>query len=205
MVMNNHHGIDEPTLQEVALTRGEKILRSKYGLYGLGLISYAESVLPIPILTDPFLVVYILANRSKVILAVTVSVLASVIGGVTAYAMGYLFADLFLPFLGGEFLVQFNVLAAQLQEATFILTILGALTPIPYTGVAVAAGFVHGNLWGFIAGSLLARILRYGLVGILTYYFGSQCLTIIKQNKLLLVIATVILVLLYVAYEIWLA
>ncbi len=203
--MDSSHKIEQHTLQEVALSRGEQILRSRYGLYGLGLISYVESVLPIPILTDPFLVVYILANRKKTILAVAVSTFTSVIGGVTAYYLGYLFSDMFLPLLRGEMLTQFNSLAVQVQNETFILTMLGALTPVPYTGVAVAAGFVHGNLAAFVAASLVARVLRYGLVGYLTYSFGAQCMTILKENKVVIGIATALLVFVYIGYRIWLA
>lgn len=201
--MNSSPDISPHSLQEVALSRGEKVLRSRYGMYGLGLISYAESVLPIPILTDPFLVVYILANRKKVFLAVTVATLTSVIGGVTAYYLGYLFADMLLPLFGPEALAQFNQLALRVQSETFILTVLGALTPVPYTGVAVAAGFVHGNVLSFILGSLLARILRYGLVGYLTYYFGSQCMDILKKNVVLLTLGTILLVALYIGYRLW--
>jgi membrane protein YqaA with SNARE-associated domain len=203
--MDNSLELEQHTLQEVALSRGEKILRSRYGLYGLGLISYAESVLPIPILLDPFLVVYILANKKKTILAVAVSTFTSVIGGVTAYFLGYLFADMFLPLLGGDTLQQFNVLATQVQNETFILTMLGALTPVPYTGVALAAGFVHGNLAAFVSASLLARVLRYGLVGYLTYYFGSQCMSILKRNKIKIAVATALLVFLYIGYRVWFA
>jgi membrane protein YqaA with SNARE-associated domain len=191
------------TLQEVALSRGETLLRSRYGLYGLGLISYAESVLPIPILTDPFLVIYILANRKKTILAVAVSVFTSVLGGVTAYYIGYLFSDTFLPLLSGDTLAQFNILAARVQNETFILTLLGALTPVPYTGVAVAAGFVHGNLMAFITASLVARVLRYGLVGYLTYYFGAQCMTILKTHKWALILGTMFLIGAYSMYRLW--
>jgi membrane protein YqaA with SNARE-associated domain len=201
--MNAPLELEQPTLQEVALTRGERVLRSKYGLYGLGLISYVESVLPVPILTDPFLVVYILANRKKTILAVAVSVFTSVIGGITAYYLGYLFSDMFLPLLSGDMLTQFNTLAVQVQNETFILTVLGALTPVPYTGVAVAAGFVHGNLAAFVAASLLARVLRYGLIGYLTYYFGAQCMNILKRNKLSLALITIAGVLLYIGYRVW--
>lgn len=203
--MNTLLESEQLTLQEVALTRAEKVLRSKYGLYGLGLISYVESVLPIPILTDPFLIVYILANRKKAVLAVAVSVFTSVIGGITAYYIGYLFSDMFLPLLRGEMLAQFNTLASQVQNETFILTLLGALTPVPYTGVAVAAGFVHGNPAAFIVASLLARVLRYGLIGYLTYYFGVQCMQILKRNKLPLIIATIVGVLVYIGYRLWVA
>ncbi len=203
--MNSPPFDEQHSLQEVALSRGEKLLRSRYGLYGLGLISYAESVLPIPILTDPFLVVYILANRKKAILAIIVATLTSLAGGVTAYYLGYLFADMFLPLLGPETLEQFNALAVRVHDETFILTILGALTPVPYTGVAVAAGFVHGNFMAFVAGSLLARILRYGLVGYLTYYFGAQCMNILKKHTVSLTLGTIVLIGLYVAYRMWLS
>ncbi len=127
------------TLQEVALTRSEKIFRSRYGLWGLGFISYIESALIVPIVTDPFLIAFILANRPKAFIAVIVAILTSVLGGLTAYVLAALFAAVLLPFLGPESLAQFNAIAVEVQAETFVLTILGALTPVPYTLVAMAA------------------------------------------------------------------
>jgi membrane protein YqaA with SNARE-associated domain len=177
--------------------RVKHLLQSRFGLWGIGLISFVESSLLLPIITDPFMVVYILANRNRWIAAVTVTVITSVAGGVAAYGMAYFFSAWVFGFLSPESLQEFSHIAERFKEETFILTILGAITPIPYTLVGLAAGFVKGSLIVFIVASLLGRIIRYTIVGYLTFKFGHQALEHIKQNLLWVSIITLIIAVVY--------
>ncbi|NCO62084.1 DedA family protein, partial [Candidatus Kaiserbacteria bacterium] len=66
----------------------ERLLQTKYSLFGIAVISFFESALVVPIITDPFMVAYILANRSKTTLVIIVTIFSSLLGGVVAYFMG---------------------------------------------------------------------------------------------------------------------
>ncbi len=181
----------ETHVEEVTVQAGG-LLRSKYGLWALGGISFLESALLVPIITDPFLVAYILADKKSVYKGVLVTLLGSILGGVFAYAIAFLFyefiADRYLVGVVGE---QFYVIVERLKEGTFIITLLGAVTPIPYTLVAMGAGFVKGNFLWFLLASVLGRGGRYAIVGAITYMFGEKALMIVRRRVMLITLVCV--------------
>lgn len=185
--------MDKTRLEQKVEDAAEKaggILRSKYGLWALGAISFAESALPVPIITDPFMVAHIMADRAMVWRSVIVTTITSVTGGVFAYAIAFWFYEFIAAaYLHGPLADEFALIADEFNKGTFVITILGAVTPVPYTIVAMAAGFVQANIMVFIAASLVGRVFRYGLVGWLTYWYGQQALAIARRH---LILATVV-------------
>lgn len=175
-----------------------KLFKSKAGLWVVGLISFIEGALLVPIITDPFMVAYILANRSKTAWAVLVTTVASVAGGLAAYFMAYFFSELVLSYLSPATLETFAVMAEEARAETLMLTILGAITPIPYTLVGLAIGFVKGSLVVFILASIFGRGLRYVVVGYLTYQFGAQAMIHIKRHLKWITVATILFVIIYI-------
>ena len=183
--------IQMPIEQQVedAAAKAQGLLRSRYGLWALGVISFFESALPVPIITDPFLVAYILADKHKASVAVIVATLSSVLGGIFAYAVAFSFYEFIAAqYLNGSMGEQFYLFAEELKNGTFVLTILGAVTPVPYTVVAMAAGFVKGNVLVFFAASCVGRGFRYSVVGWLTHRFGQRALEIARRQLLLVTI-----------------
>lgn len=176
-------------------------LQTKWGLWGLGFISLVESALPIPVLTDPFLVMYILANQKKALLAVVTTTVTSVLGGVAAYFAALAIKEPILGFFSDEFIVQFNEIAIKMQAETFAISILGAVTPIPYTTVALAAGFVEGSLGLFILASLIGRGARYSIVGYVTYKVGALANGKSKRPLFFLSAATILILTLYFVWR----
>ena len=63
--------------------------------------------------------------------------------------------------------------------------------------MALAAGFVQGNISAFIAASLISRLLRYGLVGYVTYRFGTQVTRMIRRNSIAFMLVGVAILVLY--------
>lgn len=175
--------------------------RTRYGLWLLGMISFVESALVVPIITDPFLVVYLLSNQGRLWAGVVVTTLASAAGGIVAYATAVAAFDYVAArFFSESGLVEFNTIAAQLDAGTFLITLLGAVTPIPYTLVALAAGFVQANFVVFVLATLLGRGFRYGVVGYITARYGQQALSLIRPYVTYL---SVVLVVLGLVYLLW--
>ena len=173
--------------ENIALaSRAKTLLQSRYGLWVIGLISFVESALLVPIVTDPFMVAYILFNKSRALAGVAMTVVTSVAGGVMAYVTAVFFTELILGYLEPETVAYFWELTAKLESGTFLLAFMGAVTPIPFTLVALAAGTIKGGLVMFIIGALVGRILRYGLVGYLTYRFGESALALARKHIILL-------------------
>lgn len=158
------------------------LLTHRYSLSILGLISFVESALPVPIITDSFMVAYIIAHRSKVVLGVLVTTVTSVAGGVAAYLIARFFSEGILNLLSPETAAEFARLASTYADSVSLLGFLGAITPVPFTLAAVVAGILHGNVFAFIVGAFIGRIIRYGITGYLTYTFGHAALAIAERN-----------------------
>lgn len=173
------------------------LLRTRYNLSILGVISFAESALPIPIITDPFMVAYILIERGKVIRGVLVTTVTSVIGGLAAFLVALFFSDTVLRFASPQTVEQFNAIVVTYADSASMLGFLGALTPIPFTLAAVVAGTLHANVFLFILGSFLGRLIRYGITGYLTYRYGEPALAIAKRHALLVSTVAILLVISY--------
>lgn len=139
----------------------------------LATYSFFESIL-LPFPTDPFLAVMVYANKRRWVWLAVITTLSSVAGAVVGYIVAYfLYSTLGAPLadlLGVT--EQIQSLSQTLRDYTFSATFIGAFTPIPYTPVILAAGFLKANFFLFILASILARGLRYGLVAVLTYVFG---------------------------------
>lgn len=162
------------------------VFRSRFGLWLLGGISFLESALPVPIFTDPFLVAYVLADKQRVWKGVVVTSVMSVLGGVAVYLMAAgLYSLLVSTGLFSSLFDEFAVVKSALQQGVFWYTLLGAFTPVPYTIVGMAAGFVEAHFLSFLAASIMGRTTRYVIVGWFTYKFGESALKIAQQRILL--------------------
>lgn len=177
------------------------LINSRFGLWFLGLLSFVESALIVPIITDPFMVAYILVHRARTTAAILVTTVTSVFGGFVAYVTATFMIDLVFGFLSPSSLETFNQMIENYRDDTFILAILGALTPIPFTLTALVAGAIKGNLFLFLVGAFLGRIIRYGIVGYLTYRFGQSTLSLARRNVFITTIIGVIFLALYIWHK----
>ena len=91
-------------------------------------------------------------------------------------------------------LEQFQSMVVSNQANTFVLTIMGAVTPIPYTIVAWVVAVLNGSLLVFIAASIVGRGLRYIIVGYSVYRFGPLAISYAKRYLGLVSIIVLILV-----------
>lgn len=174
------------------------LLGSRFGLWFLGLLSFVESMLMVPIITDPFMVAYILLHRKKVVVAVMVTTITSVLGGLGAYITASFFIDIAFQFMSQSAIDEFYNLMDRFKDSTFILGFLGALTPIPFTTTALVAGAIKGNLILFLIGAFIGRLIRYGVAGYLTYVYGEEALRIARKNIAPLTLLAVIIAVTYI-------
>jgi len=186
---------------EEVTSKASGVIRSRYGIWFLGLISFAESALLLPIITDPFMIAYILLHRTKSFLAVVVTTFTSVLGGFVAYITAAFFVDLITDYLSPATLQVFNEIIVKFDDEMFLLAFLGAVTPLPFTIAALAAGAINGNLFLFLLGSLLGRALRYGVVGYLVYKLGDQAMALVKRHILIISILSVVAAIIYILFK----
>ncbi len=195
------HYVEEVT--SLAKKTGD-LFRSKYGLWVLGVVSFADSALGLPIVTDPFLVAYIISNRARALIATIVTIVTSVVGGLMTYLLALFFIDLLLPYLSPGALNVFNELVLIFDQGAFALAFLGALTPVPYTFVAIVAGSLKSNVLMFVLGSIAGRFIRFTIVGYFTYRYGEKALELARRNLILSSVIATILVGLFLFYKLYL-
>jgi len=190
----------EQVLQSEATGRVHRLLQSRLGLWGIAAISFFESAMPVPLITDPFMVAGIMANRSRAALVVTVTIISSILGGLAAFAMASFFFDVISRYMTTGMQAEFQHLVSFGASDTLVTTITGAITPVPYTITAWVIAVAGGSLWVFILGSIIGRSFRYIVVGYCTYIFGPTALVYARRSLAI----TSVVVLALVGVYIWL-
>ncbi|MDG5489110.1 DedA family protein [Sphingomonas sp. BGYR3] len=161
----------------------------------LFLFSFIESsFFPIP--PHPLLGLMCLADPKRAVRFGVVCTIASVLGGLLGYGIGYFaydaFGDQLLAALG--LADKFPVAACYLREYGAQLIIIKGATPIPFKLVTITAGFIQMNLFTFLWASVLSRGFQFVLVGVLFRLFGAWAKQFIEKYLGLLSIAFVVLV-----------
>jgi membrane protein YqaA with SNARE-associated domain len=163
--------------------------------WALASISFVESsFFPIP--PDVMLIPMVLSRRENAWWYATIATVASVVGGLLGYAIGYFaYQAIGLPIL--EFYGKEHALdgfIAFVHTYGVPAVIIKGMTPIPYKVVTIAAGVAHMDLLAFIGASIIARAMRFFLVAGLLYWFGQPIREFIERR--LSLVTTIFVVLL---------
>ena len=158
-------------------------------------VAFAESsFFPIP--PDVMLIPMILKERSKAWRYAALATVASVLGGLAGYAIGY-----FLLESIGRPVINFYGLSAKFEQASawfnewgVAILIIKGMTPIPYKLLTITAGAVHMNLLAFMGASVIARSMRFFLVAGLLYWFGEPIRVFIERRLTLVTTVGVALI-----------
>lgn len=156
---------------------------SRYALWALALVAFVESsFFPIP--PDVLLIPMIIAAPRKAFIFATVATVASVIGGLFGYFIGYSLFDTIgqpiLDFYGKgahfeEFRVRYNEWGAW-------AVLIAGVTPFPFKVITIASGVTALNLPVFVVASIVARALRFFIVAALLYRFGAPIRDFIERR-----------------------
>jgi len=137
-------------------------------------LSFAESsFFPVP--PDVMLAPMSMAQPTRAMYFATLTTLASVVGGLFGYLIGYYFFELVQPWLQSSTYWDKYLHAREWFETWGFWAILVAgFSPIPYKVFTIAAGTLAMNLPLFIAGSILGRGGRFFLVAGLMAWGGER-------------------------------
>ena len=167
--------------------------------WALSVVSFAESsVFPIP--PDAMLIPMVLAERAKAWGYAAICTLASVLGGIAGYAIGYFLFELIgkpiLGFYGYE--EAFAQFAGKYNDYGAWIVFFAGVTPFPYKVITIASGATQLNFWVFMIASIAARGLRFFVVSGLLYWFGPPIRAFIERRFGL--VTTVFLVSLFAGF-----
>ncbi len=154
-----------------------------HALWVLALVSFVESsVFPIP--PDILIIPMVLAARDKAWRIAGVCTVASVLGGMAGYGIGYfLYEQVGRPLLEmygydakfGAFKDYYNNWGAW---AVFI----AGVTPFPYKVITILSGVTALSVPIFIVSSILARGVRFFVVAGLLWRFGAPIRVFIEKH-----------------------
>ncbi|KAA0682635.1 YqaA family protein [Azospirillum brasilense] len=170
-----------------------KLSARKDAVWWMSGVSFAESsFFPLP--PDIMLVPMCLAEPKKLWRYTNICALASLIGGLFGYAVGfYLFESvgrLIIDLYNAQ--ESFQRFQDMFAEFGPWFLILKGITPIPYKLLTITAGFAHLDLTVFILCSIVARFSRFYMIAILLHFYGPQVRDIIEKR--LMLVTTVLLV-----------
>jgi membrane protein YqaA with SNARE-associated domain len=165
-----------------------------HGAVALFLLAFAESsFFPIP--PDVLLIALALSIPARAFYFAFLSSLGSVLGGMLGYGIGLYFME----FVGYN-IINFYGLT---EKYDYIRTLyidydawavgIAGFTPIPYKVFTITAGAFEINFLVFVAASLVSRSLRFFIVALLIYKYGSPIKGFIDKYFNILTVAFVVL------------
>ena len=148
--------------------------RHPHAPWYLALLSFAESsFFPVP--PDVMLAPMAMAAPRRAWALALLTTVASVLGGLFGYAIGYFaYETIGVSLLKALGLWDtFPAAACYLREFGAEIILIKGATPIPFKLLTLTAGFIQMPLFDFIWSSVLSRAFQFMLVGILFWKFGA--------------------------------
>ena len=172
---------------------------TRYALPALAILSFAESsFFPIP--PDVLLIAMVVAVPMKAFRYAAVCSVASVLGGMFGYLLGWQFMEMV-----GTPIVNFYHLQAQWDKMggwyeKYNAWAVGAagFTPLPYKVFTLAAGAFQINFPVFVLASLVSRSARFFIVAALIWKYGAPIKIFIE--KYFNIVSIVVIVLLFAGF-----
>lgn len=182
--------------------RTKDLARHKQAEKVLALVSFSESII-FPIPTSVMLIAMVQSDRTKAWRYASIAAIASVIGGVFGYLLGWFAYDTImkpiLESLGkGDAIDKFKIMEAEHQA----LAVFGAgLTPFPYKVITIMSGALGINFAIFILASITSRFAQFFIVAAAVWKFGDQAEALIKKHFALVTIG--LFALIVAAWALW--
>jgi membrane protein YqaA with SNARE-associated domain len=155
----------------------------RHAAWTMGAVSFAESsFFPIP--PDVMLIPISIARPDRAYYYATICTIASVLGGIVGYLIGWLLYDSV-----GQWVIQAygygnkveDFRAAYAEWGAWIILLKG-LTPIPYKLVTITSGFAGYNFFLFVLFSIITRGGRFFVLAFLLHRYGAQAREIIERR-----------------------
>jgi membrane protein YqaA with SNARE-associated domain len=169
---------------------------TRHGVTALAVLSFAESsFFPIP--PDVLLVALCLGNRAKWLRFALVCSVASILGGLVGYGIGWGFwqslDQYFFTYVPGFSPEKFEAVKGIYDDWNFWIVFVAAFTPLPYKVITITAGVMAINLPMFFVATVVGRSARFFLVSALLARYGEPVRDFIDRKFNLVTIAFAVL------------
>lgn len=149
----------------------------------LAAVSFAESsFFPIP--PDVILVPMALAKPERAWYYATICTIASVLGGIVGYGIGYLLYETVGAWLMNlyGYAAKVEALRAFYAEWGWAFILVKGVTPIPYKLVTIVSGLLEYNFLLFVVLSVVTRGARFFILAALLHRFGDQARVMLDRH-----------------------
>ncbi len=164
----------------------------QFGTLGLALNSFIESFLLVPP-PDFLLIIMDLAKPEKALWYAFVCSIASILGGIVGYLIGFIGGRPVFNWIFRKNPEQFEKVEELYNKYGSIAVFFAGFTPIPYKVFTIASGILSMNIWKFTVASFFGRAGRFFLVSIVLMIFGEW----IKQYIELVILAVTALIIVF--------
>ena len=152
-------------------------------LWALAFVAFVESsVFPIP--PDILMIPMIIATPRRPFVIAGVAMLASVLGGILGYAIGWgVFETVGQPIL--EFYGKADAadqFAARFNDYGAWAVLVAGVTPFPFKVITIMSGWTGLSLPIFVVSSVIARGLRFFIIAGLLWKFGTPIRDFIEKR-----------------------
>lgn len=167
----------------------------------LGGMSFAESsFFPIP--PDVMLMPMALSQPEKAYRFALITTIASLLGGLFGYAIGYWLMDIVWPLIeAANYQDKYHQIEGFFSEYGFWIVFLAGFSPLPYKLFTIAAGATHVALIPFIIASFVGRGARFFLVAYLMKMGGEKYEAKIRQSVDWIGYGLVVLIVAFIGYR----
>ena len=160
-----------------------RMAHHRHAVPALAAVSFAESsFFPIP--PDAMLIPMVLARRDQAWRIAAVCTVASVIGGMFGYLIGYALLESVGQWLIQLYHMQDKIAQFQTTYAEYgaAIILLKGLTPIPFKLVTIASGIAKFNFPLFVLLAAITRGARFFIVAGLLKRFGAPVQEFIEKR-----------------------
>ncbi|WP_298906387.1 YqaA family protein [uncultured Aliiroseovarius sp.] len=159
------------------------LANTPHALWALAVVAFLESsVFPIP--PDVLMIPMIIARPSRAFVIAGVALVASVLGGMFGYYIGWgMFETVGRPvleFYGKD--AYFDEFATRYNEWGAWAVLIAGVTPFPYKVITILSGATGLNFAVFMVASIIARGLRFFIVATLLWKFGAPIRHFIERR-----------------------
>ena len=159
------------------------LAESKHALWALAFVAFVESsVFPIP--PDILMIPMIIATPKRAFLIAGVALVASVLGGMLGYFIGWgAFESVGRPvleFYGKD--AYFAEFSTKYNEWGAWAVLIAGITPFPYKVITILSGATGLHFGVFMLASVIARGLRFFVIAALLWRYGAPIRDFIEER-----------------------
>ena len=181
---------------------------NKNSKFFLGGISFIESfIFPIP--PDVIIIPMTIAKPKNWFRIALIATIGSVLGAILGYFIGYIFFNeigikIFeLYGVDNTSFLKDKVSSEGGVIAWMTLLAIAGFTPVPFKLLTITSGFVHFNIFYFIAVSILTRGFRFFIIAFLIGNFGSTMKKIVEKKlfTISIIFSVIVIIVAYLVYN----